>query len=518
VAAIDSILGLATQQGATELRLGTDREPEMSRDGVRLRLALDSTPDETLRLLLGPLLSRERELALGQGSAVEFDYDVPDRGSFHVVMTRRDPEADASNPGVDVLFVRAGARRIAQPAQRAAAGQLLGAGVAEAQNRQEPVVGPTRGRRPMTDGSCAIESRGSGGAEPGAGLVRLLEQAVALGASDLHLREGEPPVVRIRGRLRPIGAEPTASLAELLGGSLQDGIHIAASTGSSVDSAFAAPGLGRFRLNVYAASQRPCASIRVLPESVPTLAALRLPTAIDDLIDLPHGLVVVCGPTGSGKSTTLAALAQEALRRRSIVVITLEDPIEYKLRAGAGGSVVRQREVGRDVRDFPCGLRDALREDPDLLLIGEMRDAESVGLTLTAAETGHLVLASLHSRSAASAVERMVDCYPPERQQQIRVQLADALRVVISQRLIPSSSGDGRTVALEVLRVNHNVANLIREGRTAQIATAMQSGRKEGQLPLERCLADLIRAGQVQLEDARAVSNDAAALASYVRG
>ena len=200
------------------------------------------------------------------------------------------------------------------------------------------------------------------------------------------------------------------------------------------------------------------------------------------------------------------------------MLISLEDPIEYKLRPGAGRSVVRQREVGRDVRDFPCGLRDALREDPDLLLIGEMRDAESIGLTLTAAETGHLVLASLHSRSAASAVERVVDSYPPERQQQIRVQLADALRVVISQRLVPSSSGEGRTAALEVLRVNHNVANLIREGRTAQIATAMQSGRKEGQLPLERCLADMIRAGQVQLEDARAVANDATALASYVRG
>jgi twitching motility protein PilT len=341
---------------------------------------------------------------------------------------------------------------------------------------------------------------------------------VSLRASDLHLREGEAPALRIDGRLQTILADPVTNLAELLGESLQESLQAAITTGRSVDVAFEVAGTGRFRLNVYAASQRGCASIRVLPAAVPALATLQLPMPFDDVVDLPHGLVIVCGPTGSGKSTTLAALAQEALRRRSIVLISLEDPIEYRLRGGHNGSLVRQREVGHDVRDFPTGLRDALREDPDVLLIGEMRDADSIGLTLTAAETGHMVLASLHSRSTASAIERVVDTYPPERQGQIRVQLADSLRAVISQRLLPHASGEGRIPAVEVLRVNYNVANVIREGRTAQLATAMQSGRKEGQLPLERCLADLVRGGHVRIEDARAVANDQAALGSYLQG
>lgn len=200
------------------------------------------------------------------------------------------------------------------------------------------------------------------------------------------------------------------------------------------------------------------------------------------------------------------------------MVITLEDPIEYALgRPGIKGAV-RQRQVGRDVLDFASGLRDALREDPDILLIGEMRDAETVSLALTAAETGHLVLASLHSRSAASAIERIVDTYPAARQQQIRVQLADALRVVVAQRLLPRASGEGRVVALEVLRVTYAVASSIREAKPGSIQSAIQSGRKEGMIPLERCLADLVERRVITMVDARAVANDPTALASYLSG
>jgi twitching motility protein PilT len=236
---------------------------------------------------------------------------------------------------------------------------------------------------------------------------------------------------------------------------------------------------------------------------------------LQELVDLPHGLVIVCGATGSGKSTTLAALAQEALERRSIALVTLEDPIEHALVA-PDSSIIRRREVGRDVSDFATGLRDALREDPDVILLGEMRDPETIGLALTAAETGHLVLSSLHSRSAASAIERIVDAYPPERQQQVRVQLADSLRAVVAQRLLPRAQGPGRVPVVEVLRVTHAVAAIVREGKTAQIATALQSGKREGMISLERCLADRVRAGEIRLEDARAAANDADSLAMYL--
>jgi twitching motility protein PilT len=236
---------------------------------------------------------------------------------------------------------------------------------------------------------------------------------------------------------------------------------------------------------------------------------------LDDLALLPNGLVLVCGATGSGKSTTLAALAEEALRRRSILLVTLEDPIEYAL-APSSQSLVRRRWIGRDAPSFASGLRDALREDPDVLLVGEMRDPETIGLALTAAETGHLVLASIHSRSAASAIERVVDAYPPERHRQIRVQFAEAIRGIVVQRLVPRSRGSGRIPVVEVLRSTHAVTSLIREGKTEQIATALQSGRREGMITLERCLADRVQAGEIRAEDARAVANDLDSLALFL--
>ncbi len=285
--------------------------------------------------------------------------------------------------------------------------------------------------------------------------------------------------------------------------------------GLSVDLSVDVPGAGRARVHVFHTHEGLAAAVRLLPGSAPSLAALHMPVPLDDLADLPHGLVLVCGATGAGKSTTLAALAQQALQRRSIVLTTLEDPIEFGL-SPSEHSLLRRREVGRDVPDFASGLRDALREDPDVLLVGEMRDPETIGLALTAAETGHLVLSSLHSRSAASAVERIVDAYPPERQTQIRVQLADALQAVVVQRLLPRARGGGRVPCVEVLRGTHAVASLIREGKTAQLHTAIQSGRREGMILLERSLADRVNAGEIRVEDARAVANEPASLAMFL--
>jgi twitching motility protein PilT len=319
----------------------------------------------------------------------------------------------------------------------------------------------------------------------------------------------------------------------LLEGALDANARARLARGSSADLALEIPGTGRVRVNAYRTSSGLAAAVRLLPAHAPSLASLATPVPLEDLVELPHGLVIVCGPTGSGKSTTLAALAGEALRRRSIALITLEDPIEYVLAApgslSLGGrarstsvlppfeSLVRQRQIGRDVKDFATGLRDALREDPDVLVVGEMRDPETISLALTAAETGHLVLTSLHSRSTASAVERIVDTYPPERQGQIRVQLADALRAVIAQRLLPRTRGGGRALALELLRGTHAVATAVREGKTAQIPSIVQSSRKEGMLPLERCLADMMRSGQITEAAARAVANEASSFEQYCR-
>ena len=255
-----------------------------------------------------------------------------------------------------------------------------------------------------------------------------------MNGSDLHLLEGETPSVRVGGALSRLDDQAAVSFAELL--TCDDETRRRMLAGESVDRGIEVDDVARIRLHVYATSTGLAAAVRLLPRTPPNLASLQLPVAIDDLAFAPHGLVLVCGATGSGKSTTLAALAQEALRRRSIVLVTLEDPIEFTLEASAE-SLVRRRQIGRDARDFASALRDALRADPDVLLVGEMRDPETIALALTAAETGHLVLASIHSRGAASAIERIVDSYPPEGQQQVRSQLADSLRAIIVQRLIP---------------------------------------------------------------------------------
>jgi twitching motility protein PilT len=505
MARIDSILGILVQQSANELRVGTDREPKMLAYGIAKRLSIPSTPEDTLRDLLGDLLSREREDAMRARGRVDFAYDAGPVGAYKVTLTARGERA------FDVTFLRDGAR-----------GNKSAPAPVSTREPVEPVAPRVAPVAPASPDSAAMRAAPQPDAEApridldaATTLTRLVARAGAMHASDLHLADGEAPAVRVNGALARLDHEPNVNVAEAI--PLDDRALERARRGESVDLGLEIPEVGRVRIHVYRAEERLAAAVRLLPRAAPTLASLHMPMPLDDLIELPHGLVLVCGATGSGKSTTLAALAQEAVRRRSIVLTTLEDPIEYGLTAPPT-SLLRRRQVGRDVKDFASGLRDALREDPDVLLVGEMRDPETIGLALTAAETGHLVLASMHSGSSASAVERIVDSYPPERQGQIRVQLADALRAVVAQRLLPRARGSGRIPAVEVLRVTHAVANLIREGKTAQIPTALQSGRKEGMLALERCLADRVMAGEISAEDARAAANDPASLARYVGG
>jgi len=484
VKAIDSVLKILVRQGGTELRLASDRPPQMFKDDVALPLTIPAMSTEGIRTLLDDLWTTHAA-TLHQRGELSLTYTSAELGRFALLLLQPDPA---------ILEVRF---------RHAPAGDTSGPPVHATHESMPPVITPT-GRL----------SHDSAAATLPAALAVLLTRAVSQGASDLHLSPQQPPIVRINGVLHalegPSGFDVTTLLADPAASAR---VH----AGRSLDRAFDVPSVGRVRVNIYASDEGLCAAVRLLRREAPRLAGLHLPPQIESLTELPHGLIIACGPTGCGKSTTLAALAQHALGTHPQLLITLEDPIEYVIGAPRGPGLVRQREVGTHVTDFAAGLRDALREDPDLILIGEMRDPETISLALTAAETGHLVLASLHTRTAPSAVERIIDVYAPERQRQIRVQLADSLRAVISQRLLPTADGTSRVPAVELLRVTHGVANLIREGRTAQIVNALQAGGNDGMVPLERSLTDLVRGNRIQRETAMAAANDRATLAEYLR-
>jgi twitching motility protein PilT len=476
MAKIERLLSLVLDQNANELRLGTDREPKMLAFGTTKRLNLPLMDGETVREMLGDILSPEREALLAERGRVDAGYEAP-VGFFALTLTSR-------TDGFDVVFRKSSAKAVEVAASSTS--------LPVAPSVSLPIAAPASVPMPVAAPvvSMPIVSHD---------LTSLVAQAEAMRASDIHLAEGQLPFVRVDGRLIPLEVGPLDLPS----------IFPLGDSETSRDLGLDIPGVGRVRAHIFRSDGARSASIRLMPKLAPSLASLQFPVPLDDLITLPHGLVLVCGAAGSGKSTTLAALAQEALRRRSVVLVTLEDPIEYTI-TGSERSVLRRRQIGRDVRDFASGLRDALREDPDVILIGEMRDAETISLALTAAETGHLVFATMHSRSAASAIERIVDTYTNA--QQIRVQLADSLRAVVAQRLLPRAHGSGRVPALEVLRVNHAAASMIRESKTQQLGTVLQAGRKEGMITLERCLADRVTAGEIRLEDARAAANDQASL------
>jgi twitching motility protein PilT len=504
MARIDSLLSIVLDQGANELRIGTNREPKMLAYGAAKRLNIPAMGDDMVRELMGEILSAEREANLRAKGRLETPYASDKLGAFQVTMTVR-PD------GIDAVFMRSGggAGRSTSPSSPAKSpGNDAPAGP-QAASFDAPPSSHARAAPQLPEVSAA--RRGS--ASPSELLVRLLARASALGASDLHLAEGESPAARVGGELRLFDDEPPASIHDAF--VWEGGAEAYLSRGGSLDGAADVPELGRVRLHIYATSTGAAASIRLLPKGAPSLSALGMPLPLDDLALLPNGLVLLCGATGSGKSTTLAAIAQEALRLRSILLVTLEDPIEYTL-TSSERSLVRRRWIGHHAPDFASGLRDALREDPDVILVGEMRDPETIGLALTAAETGHLVLASIHSRGAASALERIVDSYAPERQRQVRVQLAEAMRAIVAQRLLPRAKGSGRIPAVEILRGTRAVASLIRDGKTEQMATAIQSGRQAGMISLERCLANMVQSGDIRAEDARAVANDPDSFATYL--
>ncbi len=331
-------------------------------------------------------------------------------------------------------------------------------------------------------------------------MFKLLAQARAQGASDVHLVAGHLPLVRLHGNLEVLsnwqnGFVHQAQLAAFLRELLNEQLLAKLECYGEVDAAFNDTEGKRCRLNAYRQNGSYALAVRLLAERIPDCEELGLPLSVQQLTQLSRGLVLVTGSTGSGKSTTLAALVQKINSTCAVHVLTLEDPIEYLYPPGC--ALINQREVGRDTADFASGLRSALRQDPDVILVGELRDAESIAIALTAAETGHLVLATLHTQDAASSVTRILELLP-ERQQQVRARLAECLQAVVCQRLLPRADGHGRAAAFEVLIATPALRSLIREGKVHQLLSYIQTGRQYGMVTMADYIADMQRRGVIK--------------------
>ncbi|MGE5691960.1 MAG: type IV pilus twitching motility protein PilT [Pseudomonadota bacterium] len=336
----------------------------------------------------------------------------------------------------------------------------------------------------------------------------LLELMVARGASDLHVTVGTPPAIRIRGhvsRLDEFTALDPDSTRTLLYQILSTEQQKRFEVNRQLDFSHSIPGVARFRVNVYMQRESVGAAFRVIPDQIKTLEELQLPTSLAQLAQKPRGLVLVTGPTGSGKSTTLAAMIDEVNRTRHEHILTIEDPIEFVHRHKS--CIVNQREIGVDAVGFGEALRGALRQDPDVILVGEMRDLETIAIALTAAETGHLVLGTLHTQSASSTIDRIIDVFPAEQQEQVRIQIASSLQGVITQALLPTADGQGRIAALEILLPDDAVRNLIRQGKVEQIYSVMQTNTSRGMQTMEQALQDLVSRRVVDYETALGVTS-----------
>ena len=328
--------------------------------------------------------------------------------------------------------------------------------------------------------------------------AEVLMQVIERDASDLHITVGRPPMVRVRGRLTPMDGFPvltSSDTREIVYSILSNDQRQRLETDWQIDLAYAIPGTARFRVNAYFQRASIGAAFRLIPAMISTIDDLGLPPVAHEMCNKPRGLVLVTGPTGSGKSTSLAAMINQINETREEHILTIEDPIEFL--HSHKKCMVNQRELGADAPSFASALRAALRQDPDVILVGEMRDLETIGTALTAAETGHLVFGTLHTQAAPQTVDRIIDVFPAHQQDQVRVQLSVALQGVLTQQLLPTADGAGRVVAVEALVPTPAVRNLIREGKTHQIASTMQTGANVGMLTMDAALATLVRAGKI---------------------
>ncbi|MBV7505994.1 type IV pilus twitching motility protein PilT [Bacillus sp. sid0103] len=330
----------------------------------------------------------------------------------------------------------------------------------------------------------------------------ILRAALEFKASDIHLTVGVPPVFRINGDIKRYGKDMLlpADTEEIAKQIIPENLYNQFKEKGELDFSYGIPGASRFRVNAYHQRKSVSLALRVVASKTPTMEDLDLPEIISKLVEKPQGLILVTGPTGSGKSTTLASMIDYMNRTMRKHIITLEDPIEFLHKHG--NSIIDQREVGFDTKNYASGLKAALRQDPDVILVGEMRDLETIGIAITAAETGHLVFGTLHTSSAPATINRIIDVFPPAQQPQIRVQLASVLVGVISQRLFPTVDKKGRKAATEILVNNPAIANLIRNEKIHQIQSTMQTSRAQGMHTLEMSIRDLLDRNLIQIEAA----------------
>ena len=341
------------------------------------------------------------------------------------------------------------------------------------------------------------------------GIEEILKTAKEAGASDVHLTVGIPPKMRVNGNLLTMEDYPRllpSDTLEVLLNIMSEPQREKFEEKGEYDMSFSIPDMGRYRVNAYKQRGSVALALRLVETTVKSPKELGVPDSVVDLYQRKRGLILVTGPTGSGKSTTLASIIDKINNNRDAHVITLEDPIEYLHQHKL--SMVNQREIGLDSGSYANALRAALREDPDVILVGEMRDFETISVAITAAETGHLVLSTLHTIGAVSTVDRVIDVFPPHQQQQIRVQLANVLEAVISQQLIPTADGNGRVAAFEVLHANHAIRNLIREGKSHQIASVMQTNRKMGMITMDEAIRQLYMDGRISRQMAIQFAQD----------
>jgi twitching motility protein PilT len=420
-----------------------------------------------------------------------------------------------------------------------AAAELAGAPPAAAAARVRLPFPRPRSERPQPSGALELvaELPPRAAVEAAEDLGVLLAEAIRRNASDLLLLPGLPPVFRVDGRLKRGEAEPLDGdgiarlFAPQLGGRARREMEErgAADFTLHLPGVAAAPpasrrhrqlegggGAWRFRVNLHRQGGQLAAALRVLPREVPTLAGLNLPPTLAELVKPSRGLVLMCGPTGSGKSSTLAALIGEINRTRTAHVITIEDPVEFEHRSNR--SLVEHVEIGRDARSFSEALRAALRQDPDVILVGEMRDLETMATAITAAETGHLVLATLHSNDAVQAVHRIVDVFPPNQQPQIRQQLALSLHAIVAQQLVPRADGRGRLPAVELMLASFAVRHHIRNDQLQKLYNEITLGKRQGMTSFEESLAHLVREGKIDLEEARVRASHPEELETRLRG
>ena len=346
----------------------------------------------------------------------------------------------------------------------------------------------------------------------------LLEECVKRNASDLHIQYGLPPILRVDGALTPIAGTPVLNedmIRDIVFATLDEDQQKILLKDKEFDYSFAFGDIARFRVNAFHERGKLAAAFRLIPNKIPNISDIGMPAIVETFADFPRGLVLVTGPTGSGKSTTLAALVNKINQEKSTHIITIEDPIEFTHKSQR--SVIVQREVHYDTFSFGAALRSALREDPDVVLIGEMRDLETMQSAITIAETGHLVFATLHTNSAAQSIDRMIDVFPAHQQTQIRSQLSNILMAICAQRLVQAIAG-GRVVAAEIMVANSAIRTLIRDGKTHQIDTAIQTGADQGMQTMDRTLAKLIQSGTISYENAREYAVDINELDRLVKG